>query len=170
MLQNISSRQCTYRASEAETAFNGCQTRKRVSNHASDTRTIRAGSEIHDIAMALDPCVNIKHCSLDIKDILIHQMGNVGVSKLVDAKEEYTKYMQNRQISDNILESWKKNESNFPRLAVLSRNYLAIPASSVPSEQAFSAAVQVITDRRNRLGNRTIQDFNVPTILILFDS
>jgi hypothetical protein len=34
---------------------------------------------------------------------------------------------------------------------------LCIPASSVPSEQAFSKSGNLITKKRNRLGNKSIR-------------
>src|SRR3954463_11392598 len=38
----------------------------------------------------------------------------------------------------NPLEFWKINESQYPKLAHMARDYLAIPSTSVPSEQCFS--------------------------------
>ncbi|KAK7934198.1 hypothetical protein WMY93_005094 [Mugilogobius chulae] len=41
------------------------------------------------------------------------------------------------------LEWWKTQEVNFPRLGKLAKKYLCIPASSSPSERAFSTALKV---------------------------
>jgi hypothetical protein len=49
----------------------------------------------------------------------------------------------------DILEWWKINEHQFPRLACMACDYLAIPATSVPSEQVFSTSKNLITERRN---------------------
>lgn len=57
----------------------------------------------------------------------------------------------------NILEWWKINEHQFPRLARIARDYLAIPATSVPSEQVFSTSKNLITEKRNRLLGKTIR-------------
>ena len=38
------------------------------------------------------------------------------------------------------LSFWRENESRFPNIAKLARKYLAIPASSAPSERVFSYA------------------------------
>ncbi|GES82755.1 zinc finger BED domain-containing protein RICESLEEPER 2-like [Rhizophagus clarus] len=56
------------------------------------------------------------------------------------------------------LEFWKINESQYPRLANMVRDYLAsIPSTSVPSEQCFSAGKYLITDTRNRLAEKTVR-------------
>ena len=49
----------------------------------------------------------------------------------------------------NPLEQWKINESQYPHLAKIAQDYLAIPATSVSSEQCFSICKNLITDNRN---------------------
>lgn len=49
------------------------------------------------------------------------------------------------------LQWWAENEKYFPTIAPLARDYLAMIASTVPSEETFSAAGNTITERRNRL-------------------
>lgn len=46
---------------------------------------------------------------------------------------------------------WNGNKLLFPYLATLARRYLSAPASSVPSEQLFSGAGQIFSDRRGSL-------------------
>ncbi|CAB5331878.1 unnamed protein product [Rhizophagus irregularis] len=55
------------------------------------------------------------------------------------------------------LEWWKVNESQFPHLSQMARDYLPIPATSVPSEQSFSVGKNLITDKRNCLAGKTIR-------------
>ena len=50
-----------------------------------------------------------------------------------------------------LLEWWKKNESYFPRLSQVAKKYLAVPASSVPSERVFSTAGEIVNKKRCRL-------------------
>jgi hypothetical protein len=57
----------------------------------------------------------------------------------------------------NPLEWWKINESQFPHLSQMARDYLSIPATSVPSEQSFSVGKNLITDKRNCLAGKTIR-------------
>jgi hypothetical protein len=39
----------------------------------------------------------------------------------------------------------------------MARDYLAIPATSVPSEQCFSISKNLITNNRNRLVGKTVR-------------
>ena len=52
---------------------------------------------------------------------------------------------------------WRSNYMNFPLLAKTVRHYLCIPATSVPSERAFSVANNVVTKKRNRLLPENVQ-------------
>lgn len=53
------------------------------------------------------------------------------------------------------LEWWKNHESQFPILASLARLYLAIQATSAPSERQFSVASRVINTKRSSLDPHT---------------
>lgn len=49
------------------------------------------------------------------------------------------------------LEWWKVHEANFPRVSHLARKYLCIPATSAPSERAFSTGGNIVTCQRATL-------------------
>ncbi|XP_067313700.1 E3 SUMO-protein ligase ZBED1-like [Pseudorasbora parva] len=49
------------------------------------------------------------------------------------------------------LEWWKVHEANFPRISQLARKYLCIPATSAPSERAFSTGGNIVTCQRASL-------------------
>ncbi len=51
----------------------------------------------------------------------------------------------------DILTWWKANSLKYPVLSHIARDVLAIPASTVPSENAFSTGGRVINDYRSRL-------------------
>lgn len=46
---------------------------------------------------------------------------------------------------------WKSNEYKYPHTAKMARHYLAVPASSVPSERVFSTAGHIVTAKRSTL-------------------
>ena len=52
---------------------------------------------------------------------------------------------------ENPLAWWAQNEGRYPRLAKLSKIYLAIPATSTPSERVFSLAGNTVTRQRSSL-------------------
>jgi hAT family C-terminal dimerisation region len=52
---------------------------------------------------------------------------------------------------------WKANEGEYPTLAMIARDWLAVPASSVPCEQLFSLAGNTVTKNRNCLAPETAQ-------------
>jgi hypothetical protein len=60
--------------------------------------------------------------------------------------------------STNPIEWWFKNSENYPNLSKIAFDYLIIPASSVPSEQIFSKAGNLITKLRNLLDKSTVRD------------
>jgi len=48
---------------------------------------------------------------------------------------------------------WRQNSRNFPILSRLARKFLAIPATSASSERLFSTAGNILTSKRNSLGD-----------------
>ncbi len=56
----------------------------------------------------------------------------------------------------DVLGWWKLKQELMPYLTQMARDYLAIPASSVPSEQAFSEAGDILSKRRNRIEGETM--------------
>ena len=53
---------------------------------------------------------------------------------------------------------WRLNHKQYPILWRLAEMYLAIPASSAPSERAFSMAGNIITVKRCRMATDTLED------------
>ena len=47
--------------------------------------------------------------------------------------------------SEDILEWWKRNESVFPGLAIMVKDFLSTPASSASVERQFSRAALTVT-------------------------
>ena len=86
-------------------------------------------------------------------------MSRVFKRRNIEYVDEYQVYLSLPLVDENadILEWWKTNQHQFPNLSRMALNYLAIPATSVPSEQVFSMEKNLITDKRNRLAGKTIR-------------
>ena len=52
---------------------------------------------------------------------------------------------------------WQAHSTEFPILSLMARDYLAVQATSVACEQAFSVAGHTITKTRNRLDSKTVR-------------
>ena len=52
---------------------------------------------------------------------------------------------------------WYQRKTCFPNLNNMALDILSVPATSVPSEESFSKAGNLITKKRNRLSQSTIQ-------------
>jgi hypothetical protein len=52
----------------------------------------------------------------------------------------------------NILKYWASKEYEYPIIARIARDHLAIPATSAASESVFSIGGDIITKKRNKLG------------------
>ena len=69
--------------------------------------------------------------------------------------QELEKFLAEKSKANNALFWWSENEKRFPCLSRLAKKYLAIPATSVPSERAFSTAGLTITKQRAALESAT---------------
>ena len=76
------------------------------------------------------------------------------VTKKEKIDEELKAYLAENSIDWNVRDSalvwWGEHESKYPIIAVLAGKYLAIPASSAPSECVFSSVIMKITLDRKR--------------------
>ena len=59
--------------------------------------------------------------------------------------------------TEDILGWWKHHQEEYPCLARIARDYLAIPATSVPAERVFSRGTDLITDKRGSLNEDIIE-------------
>lgn len=67
--------------------------------------------------------------------------------------EEVEEYLKATRIPTTYspLRWWARREKQFPRLAKLAKIYLAVPATSTPSERVFSLAGNTVTRQRASL-------------------
>ncbi len=73
---------------------------------------------------------------------------------LVEFESEWSKWMKQQPMprDTDILRYWASKEYEFPTIARMARDHLAIPATSAASESVFSIGGDIITKKRNRLG------------------
>ena len=72
---------------------------------------------------------------------------------------EVNKYWNSTSAAEDIkpLEWWKTHCTEYPNLSNLALDYLCIQASSIPCEQLFSIAGQVLCKSRNRLTGESVR-------------
>ena len=78
----------------------------------------------------------------------------------VNWETELNAYMRVQQVANDTdpLMWWKQHQEEFPRLARMARQYLAVPARSVSPERLFSSVGLVKSDLRGRLLDTTLID------------
>jgi len=101
------------------------------------------------------PCNKVKHNShslpTDSDDEDGHNKDEDIPDNCVQQLKRYQQSEENVPKSIDPLVWWKANEYKFPVIAKLAKKYLSIVATSVPSEQLFSQAGQVVSQKRARL-------------------
>lgn len=73
---------------------------------------------------------------------------------VIDELEEYLRKPRTAS-SEDILDWWRTHETEYPILSKMARDFLSIPATSVPAERLFSKASLVIRKHRNRLSDES---------------
>jgi hypothetical protein len=86
---------------------------------------------------------------------------HVGEQQRLRTKQnELDMYLKDQLVSPNvsidILEWWNTNSQKYPTISRMARDILAVPASTVASESAFSTGSRVISDYRSRLTSETV--------------
>jgi hypothetical protein len=73
---------------------------------------------------------------------------------VADFETEHAKWMKQQPVKRDtgILKYWASKEYEFPVIARIARDHLAIPATSAAPKSAFSIGGDIVTKRRNRLG------------------
>ena len=71
----------------------------------------------------------------------------------VESAVEIRRYIQEKNLprQEDPLGWWKQQASGYPHLCKLFKKYLCIPATSVPSERAFSKAGELVSKKRSNL-------------------
>jgi hypothetical protein len=63
----------------------------------------------------------------------------------------------NEEETSNPLSWWCSHQSQYPSVAAVAKVYLAIPATSVPSERVFSKCGRVCSERRSMLSPQHVE-------------
>uniref|UniRef100_A0ACD5ZWZ7 Uncharacterized protein n=1 Tax=Avena sativa TaxID=4498 RepID=A0ACD5ZWZ7_AVESA len=78
-----------------------------------------------------------------------------------EMKNKFHKYFMESYLTNcipfDILKWWDVNSARYPTLGRIARDVLAVPASPVASESAFSTCGRVITDHRSSLAPKTVE-------------
>lgn len=79
--------------------------------------------------------------------------------RLRNIRPELDRYLEEPLVSRlgkeshrRVPEYWKSHQFDYPILSQMARDFLAIPATSAPSERVFSQGGDIITRKRNRIG------------------
>ena len=77
-------------------------------------------------------------------------------------EQEVNRYIAAAQTDTqlSILKWWAKHSVFYPRLSVLAKKYLCIPASSVSSERVFSLAGHLVNKKRARMSPSHVDTFH----------
>jgi len=59
---------------------------------------------------------------------------------------------------DDVLACWKSHKDIYPRLSLLAKTLLAIPATSAPSERVFSTAGLTVNAMRSSIAPSTVDE------------
>lgn len=81
-----------------------------------------------------------------------------GLKSLDVQIQEYKTLKLESSSQQNILQWWNSNRSQFPALSNLARFVLCIPATSAPSERAFSLCGRILEERRSVLKPSSVND------------
>ncbi len=73
--------------------------------------------------------------------------------------DELIRYWESSEANDDIepLSWWRAHSTEYPILSKMAQNYLSVQASSVPCEQLFSLAGNIVSKKRNRLDENTVR-------------
>lgn len=80
--------------------------------------------------------------------------------KISNQNLEISSYLK-EELEDELMDPlryWKMKALTYPTLSIMAKTYLAIPATSTPSERAFSQGKRIVDDIRNSLKSERINE------------
>lgn len=127
-------------------------------------------------AQATQPTSHVQPSTMHASELDITLASQLSLQPETNRLDELTQYLRSSMLSPlhsyflllifsigptkprSPCEFWKENEHNFPALASLARDVLAIPATGSGVEQLFNSARDICHYRRGSLKSGTIQD------------
>ena len=76
-----------------------------------------------------------------------------------DTEPEWKRWMKEPTVGrdTDILKYWQSKQYQYPLIASIAKDHLAIPATLADSERVFSVGGDIITKKRNRLSPSTLR-------------
>ena len=93
----------------------------------------------------------------------VKKVVEVNPTQGLSPSQELIRFLEEDEIDvhESALDWWMKNDKKYPKVARLARKFLCVPASSTPSERAFSKSGQVADQRRSSLTPDNVNMFVV---------
>ncbi|XP_069105881.1 E3 SUMO-protein ligase ZBED1-like [Argopecten irradians] len=92
-----------------------------------------------------------------LDDIIVGDYKEAGhIPEDVLTEQEVQRYLVEDAGGNTGLDWWKEKEIFYPRVAKVAKKFLAIPASSVPSERVFSLAGNIVRKKRSQLSPENV--------------
>lgn len=117
----------------------------------------RVGS-IAQVATSSAPTDSNSDDDNENRDYLAKYIDNPPVSRKQDEVSRYLRFEHFEANKSNVLEFWNKMTDSFPCLCKVAFQILAIPATSASVERSFSAAGQVVSERRSNISPDVVND------------
>jgi hypothetical protein len=105
-----------------------------------------------------DSTANLEASKEELSDDELYSIERPGYIQ-DESQSEYNRWFRQPPVprETDPITYWKAKQYDFPILAAMARDYLAIPATSAPSECVFSTGGDIITKKRNRLSPDTFR-------------
>jgi hypothetical protein len=122
----------------------------RYSGRESDIRAADVMNSIEAEDLDIEQAMNI---DIDSEDELYVSQSHH------DIEPEWKQWMKEPTVGrdTDILKYWQSKQYQYPLIASIAKDYLAIPATSADSERVFSVGGDIITKKRNRLSPSTLR-------------
>ena len=111
-----------------------------------------------DLKIKEDPEPQAKKMKIEHESSMKFLMGNFYTIDSDDEDDEVDAYFSEKRSNIEPLQWWKLNQHRYPNLKVLAQRYLAIPATSTPSERVFSSAGNTVVPNRASLDSGTVDE------------